>query len=153
MELAQLKKRIRGVNVVMVTSFRQDGSLDEEAIRKHTRFLIDQGIVEGSGVLIPGGSVGECFSMNLEERKKLAQIVVEEAAGKVPVFPGCNHSGTKLVIDLAQHAQNISADGVMVIPPYYWPPSSKVIIQHYKEVAEAIDIAVSYTHLTLPTKA
>ncbi len=142
MELAKVKERLCGVNVVMVTPFRKDGSLDEEAIRRHARFLIDRGIVEGSGVLIPGGSTGECFSMTLEERKKLAQIVVEESAGRVPVFPGCNHSGTRLVIELAQHAQNIGADGVMVICPYYWPPSPEATIQHYKELAEAVDIGI-----------
>jgi len=135
-------KKLSGVHVVMVTPFKSDTEIDEEAIRKNTNFLIDHGIKGEDGVLIPGGSIGECHAMSIPERKRLMEIVIEEAQGRVPVVPGCNHTGTNLVIELVKHAQKLGADGVMVIPPYYWEPSDEVILRHYQAISEATDIGI-----------
>jgi dihydrodipicolinate synthase/N-acetylneuraminate lyase len=78
--------------------------------------------------------------MSMSERKRLVEIVIEEANGKVPVVPGCNHTGTNLVIDLAKHAEKAGADGVMVIPPYYWEPTDELVIRHYQAISDAAEI-------------
>ncbi|MGC8869827.1 MAG: dihydrodipicolinate synthase family protein [Brevinematia bacterium] len=74
-----LKEKIKGVIVVMITPFKENYELDEEGLRRLTRFLIDSGIKEGKGVLVPAGSTGECAMLSDEERKRIFQIVKDEA--------------------------------------------------------------------------
>ncbi|MEO0278702.1 MAG: dihydrodipicolinate synthase family protein [candidate division WOR-3 bacterium] len=137
-----LKDRIRGVVVVMVTPFRGDYELDEEGLRKLTRFLIESGVREGWGVLVPAGSTGECPMLTLEERKKVFAVVKEEAGDAVPVLGGCNHCDTREVIKLARYAEEIGLDGIMVSPPYYWKPDEKTILTHYRAIAEATNLGI-----------
>ncbi len=138
----EVRVELRGVMVVMVTPFTSDFELDEEAVSKNVKFMIDKGINRGSGVLMPSGSMGECDTLIIEERKRLWNIVVEESSHQVPIVVGCNHTSTKQILDLCKHAEDISADGVMITPPYYWPLSDKSILRFYKEVAEATKLAV-----------
>jgi len=105
--------------------------------------MMDNGIVEGNGLFIVGGSTGELFSMKLEERKKVFEIAVDEVNGKTPVFCGCNHSGTDIAIELAKYAEDVGADGVMVTPPYYWStPDDETVFRHYKALGEKINIGI-----------
>jgi len=138
----ELKEKLKGVVVVMTTPFRSDFELDEEGLRKQTRFLIDSGIKEGAGVLVPTGSTGECPMLTEEERKKVFKIVVEEAQGKVPVVAGCNHTDTRAVIRLAHYAEEVGADGLMISPPYYWAPSEEIILNHYKTICKETDLGI-----------
>ena len=131
-----LRSIIKGVDVVTITPFTVDLKVDEPGIRKNIRYLIESGIVKGSGILTPLGSTGECFSLSIEERKRVAEIVLEEAYGKVPVFVGCNDNNVDTVIELANHAESIKATGIQLIPPYYAGPHSKAqIIAFYKKIA------------------
>jgi len=142
MKPEELRKKLVGVQIVMSTPFKDDYELDKEGMRKHTRFLIENGIKEGNGVLIPGGSTAECPMMSIEERKEALKIVIEEANGEVPVVAGCNNTDTRQVIELAKFVQNVGADGVMVNPPYYWKPTPEVILRHYEAIAKEIDIGI-----------
>jgi 4-hydroxy-tetrahydrodipicolinate synthase len=116
--------------------------LDEEGVRKQTRFLIDSGIKNGSGVLVPTGSTGECPMLTDEERKKVIQLVKEEAKDDVPVVAGCNHTSTQTVIKLVHYAEEVEADGVMISPPYYWMPSEEIVLNHYKNIAKETKLGI-----------
>jgi len=138
----ELKEKICGVVVVMTTPFKSNFELDEEGLREHTRFLLDSGIQEGTGVLVPTGSTGECPMLSDEEKGKIFKIVVEETEGKAPVVVGCNHTDTRAVIKLAKYAREAGADGLMISPPYYWAPSEEIILNHYKIICQETDLGI-----------
>jgi dihydrodipicolinate synthase/N-acetylneuraminate lyase len=137
-----LQKRLRGVQIIMVTPFDKERKVSVGMVKELTRYLIAQGIREGRGVLVTQGSMSECFSVDIEERKKIVRSIVEEAGTQVPVVVGCNATDTRTVIHLCQSAQQAGADGVMVMPPYYFAPSNEEILQFYRSLTESIDIGV-----------
>lgn len=138
----ELRSRLVGVNVIMVTPFDENEEIDIKKVRELTNYLIDNGIKEGSGVIIATGSMGECFAMNPEERKGVFRAIIEEARGRVPVVVACNETSTRTVIDLCQSAQDADADGVMVMPPYYLPPTDEEILGFYDRLSQNIDIGI-----------
>lgn len=144
MRKKRFKELMCGPVVVVFTPFDETGKkVNEEALRKNVRFMIDGGIKENSGVLIPDGSTGDCFVMSMAERKRVMEIVVDEAKGEVPVVCGVNHSSTDEAIELSRYAEEIGADGVMMTPPYYWIlPSDEAIFAHYKAVSDSINIGI-----------
>jgi len=121
-----------GVNPALVTPFAKDQSVDEEAFRNLIRHVIDD--VDG---LVPCGTTGEFNYLTPEENKRLVQIAVEEAKGK-PVIAGTGAPGTKMVIELAQNAQEVGATACLVVCPYFLHPSDKGIYQHYHAIAQAL---------------
>lgn len=137
-----LNDKIRGVVVVMITPFKEDYELDEDGLRRLTRFLIDSGIKEGKGILVPAGSTGECPMLTDEERERIFKIVKDEAKDTVPVIGGCNHTDTRTVIKLVHYAEEAGLDGVMISPPYYWKPSEKIILNHYKAIARETELGI-----------
>lgn len=138
MNLEELKEKYVGAQVVMVTPFNEDYSLDLEGLRSNTRFLIKNGVQ----VLQPSGSTGEFWSLTPEEHKRVIKTVVDEARGRVPVVPGTAHSGTNLTVELSKYAEEVGADGVMIVPPYYQIPTVEGLYEHYRTVAEAINIGI-----------
>lgn len=142
MKPADLKESIEGVAVVMTTAFTDHFELDEEGIREQTRFIIENGVVYGTGVLVPAASTSEFPMLTVAEYHKAIQIVKEEAGDKVPVVAGCCHTSTHTVIKMAQLAKEAKADGLMVSPPYYWKPSDETILAHFRAVSEATDLGI-----------
>jgi len=142
MKPEELKEKLQGPIVVMITPFKENLELDEEGLRKNTRFLIEKGVRKGAGALVPTGSTGECFNLTNEERKRVIKIVVEEVKGKVPVVAGCNHTSTQQVIELARYAEDVGANGVMIMPPYYGCASDEMMVKFYREIAEKINIGI-----------
>lgn len=131
-------KEIKGVIPPMITVFNDDETIDEKGTRNHTRFLLDNGM---HGVAV-GGSTGEFIAMTLEERRRLAKIVVDEVGAKGIVFVGTGHYSTKITIELSKHAEEIGADGVMIICPYYITPPRKDVLNHFRRIAENINIPI-----------
>jgi len=127
-----------GLYPPMITIFKKDESLDEEAIREHVDWLIEN---EVHGI-IPTGSTGEFIAMKVDEIKRVIEIVVDQANGRVPVVAGTHHHSTKITIELSRFAQDVGADGVMIVPPYYLKPTLREIYAHYKEISENIDIPI-----------
>jgi len=80
--------------------------------------------------------------LSVEERKRILEVIVEEAKGKIPIVAGCNHASTMTVVELVKHAESAGASGVMVSPPYYWAPTEQVILEHYKKVAKATSLGI-----------
>jgi len=137
MQLSELKKRMKGVQVVQMTPFNEDESLDLEGLRANTRWLAEY--AEGRDfILTPCGSNGEFYAMNDGEREAAIQAVVEEAAGRVVVMAGCAHAGTRETIKACQVAESVGADGALVVLPYYHCPKDEGLYQHYKKVCEGV---------------
>lgn len=123
----------------MSTVCGKDGEIDEEGQRSLVSFNIGKG-VHG---LIPMVMNGEFYKFTEDERRRVTDIVVDEANGKVPVFVGTGHSGTKQTIDLSKYAQDAGADGVVIIPPYFNAKETRyALYDHYSAVARAIDIPI-----------
>jgi 4-hydroxy-tetrahydrodipicolinate synthase len=130
--------RLHGIFAATVTAFTADDRVDEMATRKLIRSLMDAGI---HGV-IPTGSTGEFSSMTLDERKRVADIVIETVGGKIPVLPHTGAIATREVIDLSVHAQRSGASGLMIVPPFYEPMTEEEVRAHYAKVAEAVDLPI-----------
>ena len=134
-----MNKIFQGVYAVLCTPFTQDDKVDETALRKHVRFLVDEGKIHG---VIPNGSTGEFAALSEAERKTIAKIVIDEVAGKVQVVVGTASVSTKETVKYTQHAANSGADGVMIVPPYYCHPNDEEIFGHYKTIVENSDIEI-----------
>ncbi len=144
-KLDELKETLCGVNVVMITPFKgekENYALDEEGLKKFTRFLIDSGIVKGKGVLIPAGSTGECPMLSDEERFKVYEIVKKEAGDRVPIIGGANHTDPRAVIKFAKYAEEIGLDGIMVAPPYYWKANEKIVMEFFRAITKEVNMGI-----------
>jgi len=133
-----MKEIGEGVIVATVTLFKPDYSIDEEGMREQIDFLVKGGV---DGIIVLG-SLGEFTSLSHEERKKVAEICVEQAGKRVPILIGTAHTSTDEVIILTKHAKDTGADGVIIVTPYYWPLSDEALYQHYKTVTEEVDIPI-----------
>jgi 4-hydroxy-tetrahydrodipicolinate synthase len=153
MKPSEFREVCKGVFVMMTTPFKENRDLDLDGVKKHTRFLIDRGIVTGKGVLVPTGSTGECPMMTTEEIKSTMKVVIEEAKNKVPVMPTCNSTDTRVSIELARYAQEIGADGVMISPHYYWKPNRALLLSHYQAIANEIDLGIVIDNASFATGA
>lgn len=138
-----MSKKISGVFIPMVTPFKAtDESLDEKGLREVTNYLIKNGI-DG---LIPSGSTGEFIAMSIEEQKKVNEIVVEEAHGRVKVYCSTGAYTTKNAVELSKAAEKAGADGVMVVTPWYMGPNEDELYGHYAAIREAISIPIMIYH-------
>ena len=126
-------KIIRGTFTVMVTAFDADNGIDLEAQSNFTDWQVRQGI----NGLIPLGSTGEFLSMSFTERAKVAECVINSANGRVPVLVGAGAESTEEVIDNVQMAENLGADGTMIIPPFYSSPTRAEIVKHFERISHS----------------
>jgi len=124
-----------GTYTAVVTPFR-NGRVDESAFRGLIRFGIDGGI-DG---FLPCGTTGESPTLSHEEHNRVVEITVKEAAGQVKVIAGTGSNSTEEAIALTKHAKAVGADAALLVSPYYNKPTQEGLYQHYKAVAEAVDI-------------
>jgi 1-pyrroline-4-hydroxy-2-carboxylate deaminase len=124
--------RFPGIYVATTTPFSADLSLDLDRYRDHCRWLVEEG-VDG---LIPVGSLGEYESLSLDERRSVVTTAIEAADGRVKVVPGVSGPSSLLVADHTQHAKDVGADGVMVLPPTNHSPTLDELVAHFSAVAE-----------------
>ena len=133
-----MRTRFTGVGTALVTPFRKDGSLDEAASRRLARRQIDAGV----HFLSPCGTTGEAPTLSHAEKVRLVQLVVEEAAGKVPVLAGAGGYDTREVITLVHDLQAAGADGILSVTPYYSKPTPEGLYQHYRAIAESTELPI-----------
>jgi 4-hydroxy-tetrahydrodipicolinate synthase len=133
---------LKGVCPVLVSPCKPDFELNEEAVKALTRHVMEQRRPEDFGALVVTGSGGEGALLKMAERKRIFELVMEETKGEIVVVAGCQHSNTREALELAQHAEKVGLDGVMVTPSFYWPPSDDSVIYHFKTIAEAINIGI-----------
>ncbi|MBO6676601.1 MAG: dihydrodipicolinate synthase family protein [Rhizobiales bacterium] len=125
--------RFRGTYTVMVTAFDAQGRVDLEAQARFTDWQVREGI-HG---LIPLGSTGEFLSMSTQERRAVAKCVIDTVAGRVPVLVGAGAESTDEVIDNVAMAEELGADGTMIIPPFYSTPTWDELIHHFGRIGQA----------------
>jgi 1-pyrroline-4-hydroxy-2-carboxylate deaminase len=118
------------------TPFTREGVLDDAAWRELLQLYAGWGM---HGILV-NGTTGEWYSQTPEERRRLAEIAVEELKGKMTVVIGCTTFTAKTTIELARHARDIGADGVLSTPPPYAAPSPREIVHYYQTISDAVDI-------------
>jgi 4-hydroxy-tetrahydrodipicolinate synthase len=131
-------KTFRGTYTVMITPFTPSGDVDAAALRDFVEWQIEQGI-HG---LIPLGSTGEFLSLDDDEKVLVAETVIAQTAGRVPVLIGTGAEDTREVVRLSRRAERMGADGVMIIPPFYSTPTDDELVHHYKTVADAISLPI-----------
>jgi 4-hydroxy-tetrahydrodipicolinate synthase len=127
-----------GVGTALVTPFTRDGSLDEAAIRRLTRRQIDAGI----HFLSPCGTTGEAPTLTHREKLRVVEIVLDEAAGRVPVLAGAGGYDTREVIELARDMERLGASGLLSVTPYYNKPTQEGLYQHFRAVADATSLPI-----------
>src|SRR5881397_2442388 len=131
------KTKFWGSFTALVTPFK-NGSLDEKAFRQ----LVDWQIAEGTHGLVPVGTTGESPTLSHEEHRRVVEICVGQAKGRVPVIAGAGSNNTQEAVELAKHAEEAGADGVLVVSPYYNKPNQEGLYQHFKAVNDAIGIPI-----------
>src|SRR5208282_834823 len=127
-----------GCGTALVTPFRQDQSLDEGTLRRLVRRQINAGI----NFLVPCGTTGESPTLSQAEQKRVVEITVEEARGRVPVLAGAGGYNTAEVIERALEFKSIGADGILSVTPYYNRPSQEGLYEHYKAIASAVALPI-----------
>jgi 4-hydroxy-tetrahydrodipicolinate synthase len=129
----------KGVATALVTPMHlADGTVDEGALRSLVEFQITNGV---NGV-VPCGTTGESATLNHAEHHHVMDVVVEQAAGRVPVIIGAGSNSTREAISLTQHARAIGANAVLSIAPYYNKPTQEGFYQHYKAITESVEIPI-----------
>src|SRR5215813_11867640 len=127
-----------GCGTALVTPFKKDLSLDEDALRRLVRRQIEGGI----NFLVPCGTTGESPTLTRPEHLRVIEITLEEAAGKVPVLAGAGGYNTHEVIELAGELERMGASGILSVTPYYNKPTQEGLYQHYKAIASAIRLPI-----------
>lgn len=126
----------KGSLVATITPMREDGSVDERAYAA----FIDWQINEGTHGLVPVGTTGESPTLSHEEHRRVVEIAVEVALGRVPVIAGAGSNSTEEAIDLARHAKAAGADATLVVTPYYNKPTQEGLYLHFTAIADAVDL-------------
>ncbi len=126
---------LKGAMTAIVTPFK-NGKLDENTFRMLIKRQIDGGI-DG---IVPCGTTGEAATMDLDEYERVIGIAVDECNGKIPVLAGAGTNNTKKVVELAKIAKSAGADAILSVAPYYNKPTQEGLYQHYKTIAENVDL-------------
>jgi 4-hydroxy-tetrahydrodipicolinate synthase len=126
-----------GAYTALITPFR-NGAIDELALRSLVNFQIEQGI-DG---LVPCGTTGESVTLSESEHDRVIEIVVEQAAGRVPVIAGTGSNDTRTTIDRTRHARAAGADAALVVVPYYNKPTQDGMVRHFTVIVEAVDLPI-----------
>ncbi|MFP3983546.1 MAG: 4-hydroxy-tetrahydrodipicolinate synthase [Desulfurivibrionaceae bacterium] len=129
--------KFRGAFVAIVTPFT-DGEIDEQGLLD----LIEFNIENGTHGIVPCGTTGESATMSHEEHHRVVELTVKAVKGRVPVLAGTGSNSTSESIELTRHARKAGADGALMITPYYNKPSQEGLYQHFKKVAEEVDIPI-----------
>jgi 4-hydroxy-tetrahydrodipicolinate synthase len=129
---------IKGSIVAIVTPMHADGSLDYPGLKK----LIDWHIAEGTDGIVIVGTTGESATVSVAEHCELIKFTVEHAKGRIPIIAGTGGNSTAEAIKLTECAKEVGADAALVVVPYYNRPSQEGMYQHFKAIAEAVDLPI-----------
>ncbi len=129
---------ITGSLVAIITPMHEDGSLDLPGLRR----LVDYHIQEGTDAIVAVGTTGESPTVDVEEHHEVIRVVIEQAAGRVPVIAGTGANSTAEAIEMNRAAKVLGADATLSVVPYYNKPTQEGLYRHYRAIAEAEDIPV-----------
>jgi 4-hydroxy-tetrahydrodipicolinate synthase len=131
--------KLQGCGTALVTPFHSDGSLDEPSLRA----LVNSQLENGVSILIPCGTTGEASTLTEAETRRVIEITVEVAAGRAPIFAGCTHnSTTQAVLNAKRLAKIPNLTGLLTANPYYNRPNQEGQFQHFRAIAEAVDLPI-----------
>lgn len=130
------QRRLTGSIVALITPFLPDGAVDYPALKK----LIDWHIAEGTDCIGVVGTTGESPTVSVEEHCEIIRVAVEQAAGRVPIMAGCGSNSTAEAIELAKFAKTVGAHSQLQVVPYYNKPTQEGQYQHFKTIAQAVDL-------------
>lgn len=133
-----MTEKLTGCGTALVTPFRKDGALDEDALRK----LVDWQIAEGIHFLVPCGSTGEAVTMTPAEHRRVVEITVEQARGRVPVVAGAGSNDTAKAVALSKEMKAAGATHLLHVSPMYNKPPQRGIIAHFERLADATDLPI-----------
>ncbi|MGA1861687.1 4-hydroxy-tetrahydrodipicolinate synthase [Deferribacter thermophilus] len=125
-------------SIVAIVTPMKDGKVDEAKLRELVEFQIEK----GTDGIVPCGTTGESATLTYEEHCQVIDIVIDQVKGRVPVIAGTGSNSTHETIFLTKHAKEAGADAALVITPYYNKPTQKGLYEHFKAVAEAVDIPI-----------
>ncbi len=128
---------LRGSLVALITPFR-NGELDGKAFQS----FVDWQIGQGTHGVVPCGTTGESPTLSHAEHKRVVELCVEVAKGRVPVVAGAGSNSTEEAIDLTRHAKKAGADAALIVTPYYNKPTQEGLYQHYKAINDAVDLPI-----------
>lgn len=129
---------MKGVFPIAATPFREDGAVDYESQRRLIHYLIEQG-AQGLGLF---GNASEGYTLSAAERRALMELIVKENAGRVPLIASSGHTGTDAAVELSREMQNLGADALMVLPPYFLKTDGDGLVHYYRAIAEAVSIPI-----------
>jgi 4-hydroxy-tetrahydrodipicolinate synthase len=129
---------LKGSLVALITPMRQDGAIDEKGFQD----FVDWQVREGTHGLVPVGTTGESPTLSHAEHKRVVELCVAAAAGRVPVVAGTGSNSTDEAIDFTRHAKAAGADAALVVTPYYNRPTQEGLYLHFKAIAEASDLPI-----------
>jgi 4-hydroxy-tetrahydrodipicolinate synthase len=136
--MARKQKTVfEGSMVALITPFRK-GKVDEKALRRLVQFQIKN----GTDALVPCGTTGESATLSHAEHRRVVEVVIEAAEGRVPVIAGTGSNSTEEAISLTRHAYKSGADAALLITPYYNRPTQEGLFRHFQAVAKAVDIPI-----------
>lgn len=129
---------IKGSIVAIVTPMHQDGSLDLPSLKK----LIDWHIAERTDAIVIVGTTGESPTVSVDEHCELIRLCVDHVAGRIPVIAGTGGNSTSEAIELTTYAKSVGANASLQVVPYYNRPTQEGMFQHFKKIAESVDLPV-----------
>lgn len=132
-----MRRKIRGIIPPVITTFDKNGKFDEKAQREVISFLVDK--VQGFYVC---GTYGSGPLMSVEERKRVAEVVIDEVAGRVPVIVHVGTAATDFSVELAKHAEKAGADAIASVPPIYYGHKEPEVERHFKALLDAVSVPV-----------
>jgi 4-hydroxy-tetrahydrodipicolinate synthase len=127
-----MRRTFQGSLVAMVTPFR-DGRVDEAKLRE----LVEFHVTNGTDGLVPCGTTGESPTLSHEEHRRVVEVVIEAARGRIPVVAGTGSNSTVEAIELTVHAAKVGASGALLVSPYYNKPTQQGLYEHFRAIAEA----------------
>nr|WP_294504393.1 4-hydroxy-tetrahydrodipicolinate synthase [uncultured Rhodopila sp.] len=127
-----------GSLVALITPMRDDGSVDEKAFAE----FVEWQIKEGTHGLVPVGTTGESPTLSHDEHRRVVEIAIEVAKGRVPVIAGAGSNSTEEAIALTRHAKEAGADAALVVTPYYNKPTQEGLFLHYSAIADAVNLPI-----------
>jgi 4-hydroxy-tetrahydrodipicolinate synthase len=143
-----MSEPFHGVLPALITPFIADGkAIDAAALEA----IVERQIAAGVGGLVPGGSTGEFTTLTSAERRRLTELTIAAADGRVPVVAGTGALSTRETVALSVHAEQVGAAAVMVVPPFYEAPGWRELQAHYAAVADAVAIPIMYYNLPSAT--
>ena len=128
----------KGSLVALITPMREDGAVDEKAYAE----FVDWQIKEGTHAVVPVGTTGESPTLSHHEHRRVVEIAIEVAKGRIPVIAGAGSNSTEEAIALARHAKEAGADAALIVTPYYNKPTQEGMFLHFTAIADAVDLPI-----------